>query len=129
MNKKQRQKKEFMSEDIREENAKMNKLKIKTVTKIYTLNDGTKVTKKIEVYEKSSISKEERQARLALRKEWQKQAIIETSIDNIDVYNRNLGKKSLDCEKCRTHKTCGNGLSNKLDRYTIDHQTGRKLFF
>lgn len=107
----------------------MNKLKVKTVTKIYTLNDGTKVTKRIEVYEKSSVSKEERQARLALRKEWQKQAILETLIDNIDVYNRNLGKTSLDCEKCRTHKTCGNGLSNKLDRYTIDHQTGEKLFF
>ena len=107
----------------------MNKLKVKTVTKIYTLNDGTKVTKRIEVYEKSSVSKEERQARLALRKEWQKQAIIETSIDNIDVYNRNLGKKSLDCEKCRTHRTCNNGLSNKLDRYTIDHQTGVKVFF
>ena len=76
-----------------------------------------------------TVSKEERQARLALRKEWQKQAILETSIDNIDVYNRNLGKTNLDCEKCRTHKTCGNGLSNKLDRYTIDHQTGEKLFF
>lgn len=107
----------------------MNKLKIKTVTKIYTLNDGTKIEKRIEVYEKSSVSKEERQARLALRKEWQKQAILETLIDNIDVYNRNLGKASLDCEKCCTHKTCGSGLSNKLDRYTIDHQTGGKLFF
>ena len=107
----------------------MNKLKVKTVTKIYTLNDGTKVTKRIEVYEKSSVSKEERQARLALRKEWQKQAILETLIDNIDVYNRNLGKTSLDCEKCRTHRTCDNGMSNKLDRYTIDHQTGEKLFF
>lgn len=107
----------------------MNKLKIKTVTKIYTLNDGTKIEKKIEVYEKSSISKEERQARLALRKEWKKQAILETLIDNIDVYNRNLGKASLDCEKCRTHRTCDNGMSNKLDRYTIDHQTGGKLFF
>lgn len=107
----------------------MNKLKVKTVTKIYTLNDGTKVTKRIEVYEKSSVSKEERQARLALRKEWKKQAILETLIDNIDVYNRNLGKTSLDCEKCRTHKTCGSGMSNKLDRYTIDHQTGVKVFF
>lgn len=107
----------------------MNKLKVKTVTKTYILGDGTKVTKKTEVYEKSSVSKEERQARLALRKEWKKQAILETSIDNIDVYNRNLGKTSLDCEKCCTHKTCGSGLSNKLDRYTIDHQTGGKLFF
>lgn len=107
----------------------MNKLKIKTITKTYILGDGTKVIKKVEVYEKSSISSAERQARLALRKEWQKQAILETLIDNIDVYNRNLGKESLDCEKCRNHKTCGNGLSNKLDRYTIDHQTGGKLFF
>lgn len=107
----------------------MNKLKVKTVTKTYILGDGTKVTKKIEVYKKSSISSTERQARLALRKEWQKQAILETSIDNIDVYNRNLGKASLDCEKCRTHRTCDNGMSNKLDRYTIDHQTGGKLFF
>ena len=107
----------------------MNKLKIKTITKIYTLGDGTKVIKKVEVYEKSSVSKEERQARLALRKEWQKQAILETLIDNIDVYNRNLGKTSLDCEKCCTHRTCNNGMSNKLDRYTIDHQTGGKLFF
>lgn len=107
----------------------MKKLKVKTITKIYTLNDGTKIAKRIEVYEKSSVSKEERQARLALRKEWQKQAIIETLIDNIDVYNRNLGKTSLDCEKCRTHRTYENGLSNKLDRYTIDHKTGEKLFF
>ena len=116
-----------MLEDIRKENAKMNKLKIKTITKTYILSDGRKIIKKIEVYEKSSVSK--RQARLALRKEWKKQAILETSIDNIDVYNRNLGKTSLDCEKCCTHKTCGSGLSNKLDRYTIDHQTGGKLFF
>lgn len=104
-------------------------LKVKTITKIYTLGDGTKIAKMIEVYEKSSVSKEERQARLALRKEWQKQAIIETLIDNIDVYNRNLGKTSLDCEKCCNHKTRGNGMSNKLDRYTIDHKTGEKLFF
>lgn len=107
----------------------MNKLKVKTITKIYTLNDGTKLQKRIEVYEKSSVSKEERQARLALRKEWQKQAILETLIDNIDVYSRNLGKASLDCEKCCNHRTYENGLSNKLDRYTIDHQTGEKLFF
>ena len=107
----------------------MNKLKVKTITKIYTLNDGTKLQKRIEVYEKSSVSSAERQARLALRKEWQKQAIIETLIDNIDVYNRNLGKTSLDCEKCCNHRTYENGLSNKLDRYTIDHQTGEKLFF
>lgn len=107
----------------------MNKLKIKTITKTYILGDGTKVIKKVEVYEKSSVSSAERQARLALRKEWQKQAVLETLIDNIDVYNRNLGKESLDCEKCRNHKKCGNGLSNKLDRYTIDHQTGGKLFF
>lgn len=101
-------------------------LKVKTITKTYILGDGRKIIKRIEVYEKSSVSKEERQARLALRKEWQKQAILETLIDNIDVYNRNLGKTSLDCEKCRTHRT---GMSNKLDRYTIDHQTGGKLFF
>lgn len=107
----------------------MNKLKVKTITKIYTLNDGTKIAKRLEVYKNSSVSKEERQARLALRKEWQKQAIIETLIDNIDVYNRNLGKTSLDCEKCCNHRTYENGLSNKLDRYTIDHQTGEKLFF
>ena len=107
----------------------MNKLKIKTITKTYILDDGTKIIKKIEVYEKSSVSSAKRQARLALRKEWQKQAIIETLIDNIDVYSRNLGKTSLDCEKCRTHKTCDSGMSNKLDRYTIDHQTGEKLFF
>lgn len=104
-------------------------LKVKTITKIYTLGDGTKIAKRIEVYEKSSVSKEERQARLALRKEWKKQAILETLIDNIDVYSRNLGKTSLDCEKCRTHRTCNNVMSNKLDRYTIDHQTGVKLFF
>lgn len=104
-------------------------LKVKTITKTYILGDGRKVIKKIEVYEKSSVSSAERQARLALRKEWQKQAIIETLIDNIDVYNRNLGKESLDCEKCCNHKTRGNGMSNKLDRYTIDHQTGGKLFF
>lgn len=36
---------------------------------------------------------------------------------------------SIECEKCRTHRTCDNGMSNKLDRYTIDHQTGEKLFF
>ena len=107
----------------------MNKLKIKTITKIQTLGDGTKIAKRIEVYEKTSVSKEERQARLALRKEWQKQAIIETLIDNIDVYSRNLGKESLDCEKCCNHRTYENGLSNKLDRYTIDHKTGEKLFF
>lgn len=107
----------------------MNKLKIKTITKTYILGDGRKIIKRTEVYEKSSVSKEERQARLALRKEWKKQAILETSIDNIDVYNRNLGKTSLDCEKCRTHRTCDNGMSNKLDRYTIDHQTGVKVFF
>lgn len=117
-----------MLEDIRKENAKMG-LKVKTITKIYTLNDGTKIIKRIKVYEKSSVSKEERQARLALREEWQKQAILETLIDNIDVYSRNLGKASLDCEKCRTHRTCDNGMSNKLDRYTIDHQTGVKVFF
>ena len=104
-------------------------LKVKTITKTYILGDGRKVIKKIEVYEKSSVSSAERQARLALRKDWQKQAIIETLIDNIDVYNRNLGKTSLDCEKCCTHRTCNNGMSNKLDRYTIDHQTGGKLFF
>lgn len=107
----------------------MNKLKVKTITKIYTLGDGTRIIKKVEVYEKSSVLKEERQTRLALRKEWQKQAILETLIDNIDVYSRNLGKESLDCEKCRNHKTCNSGMSNKLDRYTIDHQTGGKLFF
>lgn len=117
-----------MSEDIRKENAKMA-LTVKTITKTYILNDGTKIEKRVEVYKKSSISMEERQARLALRKEWQKQAVLETLIDNIDVYNRNLGKNSLDCEKCRTHRTCDNGMSNKLDRYTIDHQTGVKLFF
>lgn len=117
-----------MLEDIRKENVKMG-LKVKTITKIYTLNDGTKIIKRIEVYENSSVSNAERQARLALRKEWKKQAILETLIDNIDVYSRNLGKESLDCEKCCTHRTCNNGLSNKLDRYTIDHQTGGKLFF
>lgn len=117
-----------MLEDIRKENAKMG-LKVKTVTKTYILGDGTKIIKRIEVYENSSVSNAERQARLALRKEWKKQAILETLIDNIDVYSRNLGKESLDCEKCCTHRTCNNGLSNKLDRYTIDHQTGEKLFF
>lgn len=117
-----------MSEDIRKENAKMA-LTVKTITKTYILDDGTRIEKRVEVYKKSSISMEERQARLALRKEWQKQAVLETLIDNIDVYNRNLGKNSLDCEKCRTHKTCNNGMPNKLDRYTIDHQTGEKLFF
>lgn len=104
-------------------------LKIKTITKTYVLSDGTKIIKEVEVYEKSSISNAERQARLALRKEWRKQAILETLIDNIDVYSRNLGKNNLDCEKYRTHRTCDNGMSNKLDRYTIDHQTGVKLFF
>lgn len=103
-------------------------LKVKTITKTYILGDGRKIIKRIEVYKNSSVSKEERQARLALRKEWKKQAILETLIDNIDVYSRNLGKESLDCEKCRTHRTCDNGMSNKLDRYTIDHKTGVKLF-
>ena len=117
-----------MSEDIRKENAKMNKLKIKTITKTYILGDGTKIIKQVEVYEKASISNAERQARLALRKEWQKQAILETLIDNIDVYNRNLGKNSLDCDSKHSHKVY-NGMSNKLDRYTTDHKTGTKLFF
>ena len=79
-------------------------LKIKTITKTYILDDGTKIVKKVEVYEKSSISMEERQARLALRKEWRKQAILETLIDD-------------------------SGMSNKLDRYTTDHKTGIKVFF
>ena len=117
-----------MSEDIRKENVKMA-LTVKTITKTYILDDGTKIIKQVEVYEKSSISNAERQARLTLRKEWRKQAVLETLIDNIDVYNRNLGKNSLDCEKCCTHRTCDNGMSNKLDRYTTDHKTGEKLFF
>ncbi len=34
-----------MLEDIRKENAKMNKLKIKTITKTYILGDGRKSSK------------------------------------------------------------------------------------
>ena len=59
-----------MSEDIRKENAKMG-LKVKTITKTYILGDGRKIIKRIEAYEKSSVSKEERQARLEKRKKWQ----------------------------------------------------------
>lgn len=59
-------------------------LKVKTITKIYTLGDGTKIVKQTGVYEKSSVSRAERQARLALRKEWQKKALIAKNVAIIE---------------------------------------------